>query len=140
MSFPYSPEYTPPAPIIQVRFGAPEESPKVGPFQALIDTGADMTLAPKAILLDVGAPSLFEAQLSSQWGELHNTVVYLIDVYIGELKLVGVHIAAEENAEEIILGRNVLNKLPLLLDGPKQFAKILDDATIQRLRKVYDAD
>jgi hypothetical protein len=89
---------------------------------------------PKAVLIGAGAPSLFTAQLRSPWGELHEMVIYLIDLQIKTLRLVGIQVAAAENSTEIILGRNVLNKLSLFLDGPEQLTAILDDAVVQRLR------
>jgi hypothetical protein len=37
-------------------------------------------------------------------------------------------------ADEIVLGRNVLNKLTIFFDSPKQQTEILDDPTVKRLR------
>jgi hypothetical protein len=34
----------------------------------------------------------------------------------------------------VILGRNLLNMLPLFLDGPQQQTHLVDDATLRRLR------
>ena len=134
MSTPYSIQYFPPAPVVSVFFGAPGEPPADGPFEAVIDTGADTTVVPKTILLDLAAPSLFEAQLRSAWGEFHQVTIYLVDIQLGPAHLVGIQVAADEAADEIILGRNVLNKLPLFLDGPKRATHIVDDATARRLR------
>jgi predicted aspartyl protease len=105
-----------------------------GPFTALIDTGADISLMPKSILLMLGAPSMYEAQLRSPWGELHSVMVYLADVVIDQQRFPGIAVAADENDTEIILGRNILNKLSVLLDGPEQIAQMLSDVSLQRLR------
>jgi len=53
---------------------------------------------------------------------------------VSQLLLPDVQVASDEAAEDVILGRNVLNKLPLFLDGPQQQTEVLDDATVQRLR------
>lgn len=41
---------------------------------------------------------------------------------------------ADEVGDEIILGRDVLNKLPIFLDGVLQQMDVLDEAVAQRLR------
>ncbi len=57
----------------------------------------------------------------------------------GNLRVPGVQVAGDEITEEIILGRNILNKLPLFLDGPKQVAELLSDPATQRLRTAREA-
>src|SRR5258708_37347495 len=99
-----------------------------------MDTGADASLAPKSILLAIGAPSMFEAQLRSPWGELHAVVVHLADILIGVERFPAIELAASESDDEIILGRNILNKLPLFLDGQQQVTPLLVEPTWQRLR------
>ena len=50
----------------------------------------------------------------------------------------GVRVIASATEGFTLLGRDVLNKLPLLLDGPQQQAEVLNDATINRLRSQRD--
>ena len=139
MTAPYSRSYVPPAAVIEIRLAAPGTAQTAGPFAALIDTGADASLVPKSILLAFGAPSLFEAQLRSPWGEPHAVVVYLADVLIGSERFPGIEIAADETDAEFILGRNILNKLPLFLDGPQQVTQLLIEPALQRLRTARSA-
>jgi hypothetical protein len=103
----------------------------------VIDTGADASLAPKSVLLTPGAPSPFEARLHSPWGELHVVVMHLADVLIGLERFPAIELAAIESNDEFILGRNVLNKLPLFLDGPQQVTELLSGPTLQRLRAAH---
>jgi predicted aspartyl protease len=131
---PYSQTYVPPAAVIEIRLAAPGAARLTGPLLALIDTGADASLVPKSILLALGAPALFEAHLRSPWGELHAVVVYLADVLVGSDRLPAVELAADEADGELVLGRNVLNKLPLFLDGPQQTTQLLAHPALQRLR------
>jgi predicted aspartyl protease len=131
---PYSQSYVPPAPVIEVWLAAPGTAGTAGPFTALIDTGADASVVPKSILLTLGAPSLFEAQLRSPWGEPHPVVVYLADIVIGQERFPGIEVAADESDTDIILGRNILNKVPLFLDGPEQAAELISEPSLQRLR------
>jgi hypothetical protein len=46
-------------------------------------------------------------------------------VGIGDMRLPVVEIIADEQGGEVILGRNVLNKLVMTLNGPEQMLEIL---------------
>jgi predicted aspartyl protease len=58
MGQPYDSNFHPPIPIIKVYFGLPEENLDTGPFDAIIDTGADTTVVPKEILYYTAARRL----------------------------------------------------------------------------------
>jgi len=51
---------------------------------------------------------------------------YLVDVEIGGLTLPGIEVIGDDVADQILIGRDVLNKLRLLLDGPRQKTELLD--------------
>ncbi|MBI5350134.1 MAG: hypothetical protein HZB77_12610, partial [Chloroflexi bacterium] len=95
---------------------------------------ADITMIPLNIIARVNAPSLQEGYLRSAWGNDSRITFFIVNLQIEQLRFSGVQVASNESIDEIILGRNVLNKLPLFLDGPKQQTEILDDATAKRLR------
>ena len=61
-------------------------------------------------------------------------ILYLVDLEIADQVFPGVLVAGDETADEIILGRNLLNLLPIFLDGPEQQSHVLNDATVHRLR------
>jgi hypothetical protein len=42
-----------------------------------------------------------------------------VDVRLGELTLPGVEIVGDENLSDAILGRDVVNRLRVTLDGPR---------------------
>ncbi len=134
MNTPYDFAYDPPIPTLSVTFGRSNERPWHGPLQAIIDTAADMTIIPEAIAKRVKAVPLNPGQLESQWGDLHPVTIYLLDIEIAAQVLPGIVVAGDQYTDEIILGRNVLNRLPLFLDGPQQQTEILDALTVQRLR------
>lgn len=134
MSVTYNSKYTPPAPVLQVTFGYGEDRPWLGTFDAIVDTGADATIVPEEIARKLKATPLNPGQLETQWGDVHPVTIYLLEMQVGAIRLPGVVVAADPEAHEIILGRNVLNKLALFLDGPAQQTDLLDDATVQRLR------
>ena len=127
--------YLPPIPVLAVRFlRLAELSSATDIYSAIVDTGADMTVAPADILRDLQAQAVQETNLVSQWGDRHPVVLYLVDVEVDGHRFPGVLVAGDEDAGEIILGRNLLNMLPLLLDGPRQQTRLLDGAQIRHLR------
>jgi len=132
MTTPYNKSYTPPFPILPITLG--EGSSRVGPVTALIDSGADTTVIPMELLKQIGVGEGEEVTIRSHFGERQVALLYLIPLSIEATNLVGIYAVGDETTDEIILGRNVLNKLTLLLDGPAQQADVLDDATSKRLR------
>ena len=134
MSIPYSPEYTPPAPILPVTFGLSGERPSFGPYNGFVDSGADISIVPRLLLVDWGIPSVAEASLRGQWSERRVIRLYLVDLAIAGLRLRDVYVAGDDDGDEIIIGRNILNKLPLFLDGPERQTDMLNDAAANRLR------
>lgn len=117
-TFRYDETYTPPAPVAEVTLVSSAEGLRAGPFMALVDSDADATLAPVEYLNEINAPVTVEMTLRSQWGERRRALLYLVDLEIAGLVLPGIEVVGDDNGRELPLGRDVLNKLRLLLDGP----------------------
>lgn len=126
MIYGYSRNYYPPAPVIEVTFVTAAENLHVGPLPALMDSGADGTIVPINYLNEILAPSTVEMTIRSQWGERHRVLLYLVDVQIGSLTLPGVEVVGDEISDEIVIGRDILNRLRVLLDGPKETTKVFE--------------
>jgi len=120
MKTPYLSDYNPPIPVLRVQLGYPEESTRLGPFEVIVDTGADATIVPRSIIDELDAPFVDDAWLSSQWGEQFPVKLFMVDIGFGDFRLPSIYVVADEYSDELILGRNVLNRLRLLLDGPAQ--------------------
>ncbi|MFQ5614976.1 MAG: hypothetical protein ACE5GO_00710 [Anaerolineales bacterium] len=125
MSHPYDPAHSPPFPAFEVMLKLPEGG-KTDPLLALIDTGADATIIPQPALDELGARPEGDGFLRDQWGGRHPIDVYTIDIEIAGFTLLGNIAAGDANSNELILGRNVLNKLVLLLDGPGKVTNIFE--------------
>lgn len=126
MSYAYLDTYYPPVPTLEITLGYPEESLKLGPMTAIIDTGADGTLVPQALIDQLSAPFVDDIRIRSHWGEWRNIQIFTLDIGIGSLRLPAIEVLGDESGDEIILGRNLLNKLHLLLNGPKNQVEMLD--------------
>jgi len=51
-------------------------------------------------------------------GEDRAVQLFLVDIELGGLRLPGILVVGDEQGDEVVLGRNILNKLRLVLDGP----------------------
>ena len=124
MNFDYATNHTPPIPVMKIRLGYPGEALTIGPLEAIIDTGADATLIPRYLIDELEAPFVDDAWISSPWGEWMSVQTFTLDIGLEQVRLPAVRAVATEENDEIILGRNVLNKLHLTLDGPKQITMV----------------
>jgi len=126
MQFSYDTTYFPPAPSLEIKLAIPEESFEIGPLTALVDTGADVTIVPIEHIEPLKIQVDNRKFLRSHWGERRTVDIYLLDVGLGNIRLPLVEIIADELGNEIIIGRNVLNKLIATLNGPAQSMEIAD--------------
>ncbi|MBN1659448.1 MAG: hypothetical protein JXA93_13675 [Anaerolineae bacterium] len=92
-----------------------------------MDTGADGTLVPQYYLDGIGARPVMETGLCSQWGERRVVYLYLVSVRIGDIELPGTYVVGDEQSDEIVIGRNVLNELKIWLDGPQAVSRISEE-------------
>lgn len=93
---------------------------------ALVDTGADITSVPVRYLELIQAPEVDEVRLRSHWGHSVSVVTYLVDVVIGNAALPAIEVAGDTVNTEIVLGRDVIDRLILLIDGSRNDTTILD--------------
>jgi hypothetical protein len=121
----YSREIHPPAPVLDIYLSAPDSQEWRGPFQAQLDSGADVTIIPMSFIADLHVPAIDEIALISQWRDRHVMHLFQVDIRIANLLLPVIDVASDRWSKEILLGRNVLNRLDLRLEGPKLRTHIL---------------
>ena len=114
----YDSSVSPPAPCLEIRLIAPPQGAAYGPISAFVDTGADATIVPLDIVRQIRAGVVTLKTVRGYTGGRRTVRTWLVDVEVGPLTLPGVEIAGDDASTEILLGRDVLNKLRLLLDGP----------------------
>jgi predicted aspartyl protease len=120
----YDSRYLPPAPCVEFRLSAPEQAFSGATLRALVDTGADATIVPFRYIRPFGLQVDNRKYLRSQFGERVKVDVYLLDVGIADIRLPLMEIIADEIGNEILVGRNVLNRLMMVLDGPRQILEL----------------
>jgi hypothetical protein len=113
ISFPYSSDYFPPAPVAKVILRAQSEISTV----ALLDSGADGTMIPHALLLRIGSEFARTFKMTGVTGRTERVELYFVEIQIGDLKIPGIKAVSTQFNNEVILGRDVLNHLIITLDG-----------------------
>jgi len=131
--FPYLRTHFPPIPTIQIVLVAPEVQRSTRELVGLIDTGADATFSPLRLLEEIRAPLSRLRRARSIWGDWRHLRAFIVDVRLGKLTYPGIEVLGYAG-DEIILGRDVLNKLQLLLDGPAETTEILEKRTRRERR------
>lgn len=119
MTYRYDNEhYNPPAPVLPITVYVPDDSTKQVKTEALVDTGADMTCLPRALI------NALNAQPASSYNVrcINEVSIGLVDSYFLEFEIAGEKKMVEVIAvdDERILGRNLINEFMLQLHGPGQ--------------------
>lgn len=115
----------PPAPRLEIRLIALPHNAVYGPISAFVDTGADATIVPLDIVRQLRAGAVTLKTVRGYTGDRHTVRTCLVDVEIGTFVLPGIEIVGDDASDETLLGRDVLNRLRLLLDGPDHRIQIL---------------
>jgi hypothetical protein len=110
---------SPPAPFINVVVRCPDTDFRTNELPALLDFGADRSVLPRPV---VNALELAEDGSESFLGfagEIVKLPLFLVEFCIHDLTPVQVRAVVGEREDYILLGRDVLNTLRVLLDGPQ---------------------
>jgi len=114
----YTENYYPPAPVIPVEIAGPEMSDWIRVDEAFVDSGADWTIVPTSLIEQIAAVGWDRAWLHSQWGEPRLVHRYEIDLRIADRTFPSLLVVEDNQGEEVILGRNFLQYVRVMLDGP----------------------
>lgn len=114
----YDKTQDPPAPMLQVTVSKIRRRRPRRTVPALIDTGADITAVPSHLLNDLKLESIGRIRIEAV--NAKSTIVYTYGV---RLKLTDIVIERIEvilaDFDFVVIGRDVLNRLYLLLNGPE---------------------
>lgn len=110
--------YNPPAPVLPITVRTPGDSIKHVTTDALVDTGADMTCLPRAI---IDALSAERASTCEVFG-INRVSIGPADTHFLEFEIEATKKLVEVIAvgDETILGRNLINEFTLQLHGRTQ--------------------
>ncbi len=118
----YNTNFDPPALCVDVTLANTLNRRKRRSFQAILDTGADITAIPRDQVAFLGLYAIDQLQLETVEGTTSVLFTYAVRFTLGELVIPRLEVILT-GLEMVIVGRDVLNQLYLRLDGPKeQFA------------------
>ena len=121
----YSSDYSPAMPICEIYLGLVGNEPTFGPLEAILDSGADEVVVPTRYLRKIGAKRMSRARARSVWGDTKQVDLYLVSLSLNGLRFNALRVLADNRGDEIIIGRFVLNRLKIILDGPAAMVEIV---------------
>lgn len=114
----YDSSFNPPAPIAEVRLVHPVSSTESGPLRGKLDTGADVTVIPEQLVNQLGLTPKGNIWRCGYDGAYSQRMVYYVWVKVEGFQVTSVRCIATARAD-VLLGRNVLNRFFITLDGKR---------------------
>lgn len=118
VKIPYNTDYSPAFPAIFIQIANETKDLRTEIISALLDTGADGSLVPISLLQEILAPALIDSRIRSHWGEWRTVQTFAVNIKLDEFTLPNIFVVGDDQGNEVVLGRDVINKLRLLLDSP----------------------
>jgi len=125
MKYLYNQSVSPPAPFVKLIVADPTDSTRQITVDAQIDSAADISTLPNSIVEQLELPVSGSLEIAGYDG--NPSIVTLRDavLILDKFKFSGARIVPT-NADYALLGRDVINFLRLVLDGPALTLEILD--------------
>jgi predicted aspartyl protease len=112
----YDHSFTPPAPVADVEIAHPTTGLSSGGLRGKLDSGADVTVIPERIVPLLGLTPRGRIWTRGNDGTYSQRWIYYVRLIVEGFSLSSVRcIAADRN--NVLLGRNVLNRFIIRLDG-----------------------
>jgi hypothetical protein len=106
------------APFVHVTLRRPGQDQAFEELPAQIDTAADRTVIPGSLVARLGLMPLEELPVAGFGGQVLLVPTYFVELSIRELPTWQVEVFAHDREPHVLLGRDILNRHRLLLDGP----------------------
>jgi len=91
---------------------------------ALVDSGADGTILPENVLVQLNAPYIESRYMTGVTGKREEVELFLVSIRIGTHKIEGIYAISSEKGSEPLLGREVLNNLIVTLNGLAEVTEV----------------
>lgn len=117
-------DLVPPAAMVNVVVRCPFRGVVTANLPALGDTAADRTILPDKVVAGLGLVEIDRLQFLGFGSRIMELPAYAVDVLVHDFPAVRCKAALGEDEPFILLGRDVLNALRMLLDGPAKALEI----------------
>jgi hypothetical protein len=117
---------TRPAPFVHVTLRTPVIGPPLEITHApgQIDSAADRTVIPERFVQQLQLVHLDSLEVSGLGGGVTILPTYLVILQVRGAHALTIEVLASDVEPCVLLGRDVLNQIRILLDGPAQFVEI----------------
>ena len=123
----FSTDFYPPAPVLEVHLSNPETSATSSTVIALLDTGADLTVVPIQLLDQIMVVPVSYDRVRGLWGGLDMVPIFEVDLQVNGQTFFGIEVVGSKRDPDLLIGRNVSNRLRIFLDGPQQTLELVPD-------------
>jgi len=124
---PYDQDSWPPFPTIEIIIANPFDDQATDPLPAKVDTGADMTVIPRRLAAKLGLTPFSRVLVQGFRGQPEVMRTYPADVNVNDYIVEFVELILNETENELLLGRDVLNELVLVLNGPASVIEVVQN-------------
>lgn len=115
----YDSRFDPPAPLMEVTVANTANRRRRRSLSALLDTSSDITAIPDSLAELLQLYPVGQIQLESVEATTTTVLTYAVHFTIGELSIPRLEVILT-GLDFVVVGRDVLNRLYLLLNGPEQ--------------------
>jgi predicted aspartyl protease len=112
----YDRAFNPPAPVADVTIANPVTPNKRSRVRGKMDTGADITVIPERLIIPLGISPKGRVWTRGYDGTYAQRAIYYVRFTLEGFVLATVRCIAT-NRTDVLLGRNVLNRFLVILDG-----------------------
>jgi len=115
-TYDYDLAYIPAMPTVKIQIGRPDSVASFS-LSALVDSGADATMIPVSYLEEVAAIKRRRVSIRGISGRRVGANLYTISLHFAHYKRQRIDVVGNADTDEVIIGRDVLNRLVVTLDG-----------------------
>jgi hypothetical protein len=120
----YNRQTFPPAPFVHVSVFCPATGTIAESLPAQVDTAADCTIIPPDLADRLALVAADHIPVGGLGGQVADAPLYLVEIRVHDLPPVRVEVLAVANEPHVLLGRDVLNRFRVTLDGPNMLMDI----------------
>ena len=120
----YQDQIVPPAPFVLVAVSNSQTGQTRTDLPAQLDTAADRTVLPAALVGELDLPRTGTITVEGIGGIVATMALHQADVKMPGLASSTIEVAVSDGESWILIGRDILNSVRIVLDGPRLLLEI----------------